>query len=331
MRRERSRPLHHHFCLFRLVPVCFAIDALPFLLLRGRQGRVEGQGRRFARVRRRQGHPPPALCGNCKKRFTTYERVEETHRLTVIKKDGRRVPWDREKIRDGIERACFKRPVEDADKQRVVDEVEEEVFNAYDKEAPEQRDRAGGGRPAPPARPGGLHALRQRLPAVQDAGRVGGQGAGRPRRPAVRHPRPGAIVPRRVGGRGTGGVGQAAAATAPARRPRPRNGNATKHNGPDERVASGSRDKTYPGILPMTEVSESISRRYAIRPARPPRARARCPCYFQTADDGSAAISRHPAASCRRAPASDNAPAAAGGPVRTRFDPPGVRYGFNPA
>ena len=49
-------------------------------------------------------------CLNCGKRFTTYERVESTMRLTVIKKDGRRLPWDRDKILKGLERACFKRP-----------------------------------------------------------------------------------------------------------------------------------------------------------------------------------------------------------------------------
>src|SRR5436190_6562884 len=75
-------------------------------------------------------------CLVCKKRFTTYERVEEQMRLTVIKKDGRRVPWDRAKILTGLERACFKRPVPEDQLVRVVDEVEEEAFKKFDREVP---------------------------------------------------------------------------------------------------------------------------------------------------------------------------------------------------
>src|SRR5947209_20201090 len=52
-------------------------------------------------VRRRR------VCKGCNKRFTTYERVEQPHRLIVVKKDGRRVPWERAKILTGLERACF--------------------------------------------------------------------------------------------------------------------------------------------------------------------------------------------------------------------------------
>jgi len=73
-------------------------------------------------------------CLKCNKRFTTYERIEENIRLTVVKKDGRRVPWDRTRILTGLERACFKRPVPLSDLQRVVDEVEEEVFKTHDRE-----------------------------------------------------------------------------------------------------------------------------------------------------------------------------------------------------
>ena len=75
-------------------------------------------------------------CVNCGKRFTTYERVEQTSRMMVIKKDGRRVPWDKEKILAGLERACFKRPVPEEEIQRVADEVEEEVRATYDREVP---------------------------------------------------------------------------------------------------------------------------------------------------------------------------------------------------
>jgi len=56
--------------------------------------------------------------------------------MSVVKKDGSRVPWDRNKIFIGLERACYKRPIQAADLQRVVDEVEEEIFKTYDKEVP---------------------------------------------------------------------------------------------------------------------------------------------------------------------------------------------------
>ena len=75
-------------------------------------------------------------CLACNKRFTTYERIEENIRLTVIKKDGSRVPFDRTKITSGLERACYKRPVQEEDLHRIVDEVEEEVHKAFDKEVP---------------------------------------------------------------------------------------------------------------------------------------------------------------------------------------------------
>ena len=75
-------------------------------------------------------------CLACNKRFTTYERIEENIRLMVIKKDGSRVPFDRSKILSGLERACYKRPVQEEDMHRIVDEVEEDVHKAYDKEVP---------------------------------------------------------------------------------------------------------------------------------------------------------------------------------------------------
>jgi transcriptional repressor NrdR len=75
-------------------------------------------------------------CLNCGKRFTTYERVEEQVRLTVVKRDGRRVPFDRNKLLAGLERACFKRPVPEGEILRIVDEVEEEVLKTTDREVP---------------------------------------------------------------------------------------------------------------------------------------------------------------------------------------------------
>lgn len=75
-------------------------------------------------------------CVHCGKRFTTYERVEQTTRMMVIKKDGRRVPWDKDKIMAGLERACFKRPVPEEELNRLADEVEEEVRGSFDREVP---------------------------------------------------------------------------------------------------------------------------------------------------------------------------------------------------
>jgi transcriptional repressor NrdR len=73
-------------------------------------------------------------CLHCHKRFTTYERIEDPIKLIVVKKDGRRVPWDRAKILTGLERACFKRPVPESELLRIVDEVEDEVFKTHDRE-----------------------------------------------------------------------------------------------------------------------------------------------------------------------------------------------------
>src|SRR3954452_16216187 len=75
-------------------------------------------------------------CTHCAKRFTTYEKIERPVRLMVVKKDGRRVPWDKQKILAGLERACFKRPVSEVDIIRMADEVEDDVFNAHDREVP---------------------------------------------------------------------------------------------------------------------------------------------------------------------------------------------------
>ena len=75
-------------------------------------------------------------CETCGKKFTTYERVEQTVRLVVVKKSGERKPWDKGKIIAGLERACYKRPVEQGELLRVADEVEEEIKAAFDREVP---------------------------------------------------------------------------------------------------------------------------------------------------------------------------------------------------
>jgi transcriptional repressor NrdR len=75
-------------------------------------------------------------CLACHKRFTTYERVEETARLTVVKRDGSRVPFSRENILRGVVAACGKRPIPDEKKQQLVNEVEELVHREYEREVP---------------------------------------------------------------------------------------------------------------------------------------------------------------------------------------------------
>jgi transcriptional repressor NrdR len=73
-------------------------------------------------------------CIGCHKRFTTYERIEESVRLTVIKRDGRREPFSREKILKGVQFACGKRPIAEDAKIRIVDEVEDELHKKHDRE-----------------------------------------------------------------------------------------------------------------------------------------------------------------------------------------------------
>lgn len=72
-------------------------------------------------------------CDSCGKRFTTYEKVEEMI-LMVIKKDGRREAFDRNKIMNGIIRACEKRPVPMAEIEKLVDEIERGLNNMMEKE-----------------------------------------------------------------------------------------------------------------------------------------------------------------------------------------------------
>ncbi|MHC4617424.1 MAG: transcriptional regulator NrdR [Planctomycetota bacterium] len=73
-------------------------------------------------------------CLVCKKRFTTYERIGESFKLYVVKKDDSRVPYDREKIIAGLQKACYKRPVSAEQIQQIADRVEEDVFRSFDKE-----------------------------------------------------------------------------------------------------------------------------------------------------------------------------------------------------
>lgn len=77
-------------------------------------------------------------CGRCGRRYTTYERIEKTVRISVIKRDGTRVPYDREKILAGVRQAAYKRPISAERLDQIVDEVEEGVFERHDKEVSSQ-------------------------------------------------------------------------------------------------------------------------------------------------------------------------------------------------
>lgn len=73
-------------------------------------------------------------CLACSRRFTTYERVEQTHRLTVVKRDGSRVPFNRENMLRGVQSACGKRAIPEARKEQLVGEIEEELHRDFDRE-----------------------------------------------------------------------------------------------------------------------------------------------------------------------------------------------------
>lgn len=74
-------------------------------------------------------------CDDCKKRFTTYEKVESIP-LVVIKKDNNRETYDRAKIESGVFRSCHKRPISVDQITKVVDEIETIIFSREEKEVP---------------------------------------------------------------------------------------------------------------------------------------------------------------------------------------------------
>lgn len=80
----------------------------------------------FAIRRRRE-------CVGCKRRFTTYERIEEVD-LKVVKKDGVREPFDADKLRQGLAKAFWKRPVSDHQVVSIVSEVERDIYARFDTE-----------------------------------------------------------------------------------------------------------------------------------------------------------------------------------------------------
>src|SRR5436190_11748560 len=74
-------------------------------------------------------------CLQCERRFTTRERVEEIVPL-IVKKDGRREAFDREKLISGLKKACQKRPISMDAMERIVAEVERELQESGEKEVP---------------------------------------------------------------------------------------------------------------------------------------------------------------------------------------------------
>lgn len=80
----------------------------------------------FAIRRRRE-------CLSCKRRYTTYERLEEMS-LKVIKRNGDREPFRREKIRQGLASACWKRPISDEQIDSLVTSVENQIHDRFDSE-----------------------------------------------------------------------------------------------------------------------------------------------------------------------------------------------------
>ncbi|NLZ82746.1 MAG: transcriptional repressor NrdR [Clostridiales bacterium] len=74
-------------------------------------------------------------CDDCKKRFTTYEKIE-TIPLVVIKKDNNRESYNRAKIESGVFKSCHKRPISADAMTKVVDEIETIIFNREEKEIP---------------------------------------------------------------------------------------------------------------------------------------------------------------------------------------------------
>jgi len=74
-------------------------------------------------------------CTHCNHRFTTYEYIENSP-LLVVKKDGEREPFDRQKLLSGVEKACWKRPIARPSIAELVDAVTEEIESEYPSEVP---------------------------------------------------------------------------------------------------------------------------------------------------------------------------------------------------
>lgn len=75
------------------------------------------------------------VCSSCQRRFTTLEKLEQLN-VRVVKREETREPFDREKIRRGIERACSKRPITSDRIERTVQEIEADIHTSFDSEVP---------------------------------------------------------------------------------------------------------------------------------------------------------------------------------------------------
>lgn len=75
-------------------------------------------------------------CLECRRRFTTYERTEAAIKLVVVKKDGSRVPYDRQKVIDGVAKACYKRPVPAHCVVELAENIEESIMSEHGQEVP---------------------------------------------------------------------------------------------------------------------------------------------------------------------------------------------------
>ncbi len=85
--------------------------------------------REGATIRRRRE------CLACQNRYTTYEEIEQEG-LMVVKRDGRREEFSREKLLSGVKKACQKRPISPKAIEEMVDKIVEEVAEKYDREVP---------------------------------------------------------------------------------------------------------------------------------------------------------------------------------------------------
>jgi transcriptional repressor NrdR len=99
-------------------PFCGAVDDRVVDSRESREGEV---------IRRRRE------CESCGRRFTSYETIEEIPYM-VVKKDGRREPFDRKKLRAGLVKACEKRPVSPAQLDAIVDDVETHLHDIEERE-----------------------------------------------------------------------------------------------------------------------------------------------------------------------------------------------------
>ena len=125
----------------------------------GETGVIDSRASQQFVIRRRR------KCLSCDRRFTTYEKIEETP-LKVIKKDGSRITFDREKIKRGLEKACYKRPISDEDMEAIVSDIEASLYENFDREVPLTRDWRESDGVAPADRQSGVRPLRFGLPRV---------------------------------------------------------------------------------------------------------------------------------------------------------------------